>query len=234
MPNNAESYKQRIARLKSDMVNQGQRVEQMIDRAVEAVFDRDESKAAWVIENDAIIDKVDVDIERAAVELLADIARTSTNLGPDQLRWILTIVKVNNELERIADEAVNIAERAGAFISLPQAPPDRFHVMANSVIAIVRDANKTFDLVDSNFAKIVLASDDTIDAFEEAILREMQQELREGKVEVDFAFAVNQMAASLERVGDHCTNIAEQTIYAATGDIVRHTSAGWTAPEQPR
>ncbi len=233
MPTSAQGFEQRIARLKSDLVEQGRRVQRMLEAAVESVFDRDDSKARWVCDHDAVIDKVDVDIERAAVQILVDGARGGTSLGEAQVRWVLTIVKVNNELERIADEAVQVAERLDAFIALPDPPPDRFRVMANSVIGILENVVRCFDTLDADLARIVLASDDAVEAFEQAILRETQEGLRAGATTVDFAFAVNSMAAGLDRVNDHCTNIAEQVIYVATGAIVRHSHGHWTAPEQP-
>ena len=75
MPNTRESIERRIARLRVDMVEQGRRVERLVEGAVEAVFDRDAEKAAWVIKHDAVIDRADVEIERAAVDMLTDIAR---------------------------------------------------------------------------------------------------------------------------------------------------------------
>lgn len=233
MPNPTPGFEQRILRLKADLAEQGRRVQQMVEKAVEAVFERKRSEARQVLEHDEIIDKVDVEIERAAVELLVDVSRVVAALDERQIRWILTIVKVNNELERIADEACSMCEHIDAFVKLGQPLPERFRVMANSVIGIVQSAIACFDKVDMDLARVVLASDDAVDEFEQAILREMQQSLVDGKVSVDFAFTVNSMAAALDRVDDHCTNIAEQVIYVATGKIVRHLEGHWTAPEPP-
>ncbi|MEC9372386.1 MAG: phosphate signaling complex protein PhoU [Planctomycetota bacterium] len=229
----ATGFEQRIVLLKAVVVDPGRRVERMLDEAVLAVFNRDREKAAWVIQHDETIDRADVEIERAAVRLLCEIANVSTTLGPDQIRWILTVVKVNNELERIADEAVAIAERSAAFSDLDRTPPERFRVMAHSVIGILQSTTRCFEKVDVALAERVLQSDELVDQFEAQILRDMQQELAEKKVDVDFAFAVNTMAAALERIDDHCTNIAEQTIYVSTGKIVRHLEGHWSAPETP-
>lgn len=233
MTNPTTGFDQRILRLKADLVDQGRRVQQMVEKAVEAVFGRERDEARRVISRDEIIDKVDVEIERAAVELLMDVSRVVAALDEGQIRWILTIVKVNNELERIGDEACSMCERIDAFVRLAQPLPERFRVMANSVIGIVQSTIACFDKVDTDLARVVLASDDAVDEFERAILREMQQSLVDGKVSVDFAFTINSMAALLDRVNDHCTNIAEQVIYVATGNIVRHLHGHWTAPEPP-
>jgi len=233
MPISIESIEQRIAQLRADIVEQGRRVEQMVQTAVESVFDRDADKASWVIKHDEVIDRADVEIERAAVDLLTVIAHNAVDLPPRDLRRLLMIVKVNNELERIADNATLTAEQVEVFAQLPCRLSNRFRVMANSVIGVVRDTATCLEREDLEFSQTVLASDDTIDEFERAILHEMQQGVADGEVGVEFAFATNIMANELERIGDHCTNIAEQVIYIATGKIVRHMEGRWTTPEEP-
>ncbi len=228
-----EQFAQRISRLKADLAEQGRRVLQMVEQAVEAVFSHDLDAAKRIVKMDAVIDKVDVDIERAAVKIVNEMCEQVVESDPDTVRWLFTIVKVNNELERIADLAVDISERVGVFVELDECPPERFRVMANSVIGIVENAAMCFERADIKLAEIVLASDDLVDEFESAILREMHEELAEGAVAIDFAFAVNGMAAAMERIDDHCTNIAEQIIYVATGKIVRHAEGHWTSPENP-
>lgn len=228
-----ETFQRRIARLRSDLAEQGRRVERLVEAAVESVFNFDPAEAEWVISHDADIDRADVEIERAAVDLLADIARVSVELPARQLRLVLMIVKANNELERIADGAVAIAEQTPALHTLPGAPSARFHVMANSAVGIVRDTITCFQREDTAIARSVLASDDTMDEFERAILREMQQAVADGACHVEFAFATNIVANELERIGDHCTNIAEQVIYIDTGKIVRHMKGRWSEPREP-
>lgn len=234
MPIELEVFEKQIARLKADIVEQGRRVERMVEASIESLYDHDQAKADWVIEHDAIIDCADVEIERAAVDLLCDIARTAVDLPAKQLRLVLMIVKVNNELERCADLASDIAEQVGNFSTLPTEPSRRFRVMANSVVGIVRDTATCLERVDTKIAQSVLASDDTMDRFEQAILHEMQQGVAAGSVPVEFAFAANIVANHLERIGDHCTNIAEQIIYIATGQIVRHMKGQWSEPQDPQ
>lgn len=228
-----QKYEQRIERLRLDLTAQGRRVQRLLENAVEAIFDRDAAKAARVSSDDAEIDRVDVEIERACVELLVEIAHESVALEQSHLRWILTVVKVNNELERIADEACDIAHRVPMFIALRESPPERFRVMANSVIGILDGAVQCLERVDTRLARTVLMSDDAVDAFEQAIIREVQQGVADRTVSVDFAFAVSSIATMLDRVDDHCTNIAEQVIYVATGNIVRHQGGQWSEPAPP-
>lgn len=234
MPLSSEAFETRTKRLKADMADQGRRVQSMLERAIEALFSGDRETAQAVVDADALIDRVDVDIERAAVTLLADATKQGANLDDDQLRMILTVVKVNNELERIADSAVIIGERVLGEPDLPRGLPPVFRMMANSVIGIVQGAIDCFDRLNTDGARVVLASDDAVDAFEQQILRDAQRRFAAGEIEGETAFAMQTIAAELERVGDHCTNIAEQVIYVVTGMIVRHTEGHWTAPETPK
>ncbi len=226
-----EDFVRRIDRLRADLFEQGRRVGTMLEQSVEAVFDRDEAKGRRVIEADEVIDRVDVEVERAAVRLLKDVASQVAALDDGQLRMILTIVKINNELERIADAAVDIAEMSSTVDGA--APPGAFRVMANSVIGLLRDTANCFERLDTELAKRVLASDETIEEFERMILRDTQRGLAEGRIDVDAAFALHAMAARLEIINDHCSNIAEQVIYVATGAIVRHQSGQWSEPRVP-
>lgn len=229
MPTTPEGFQRRLDRLKADLVQQAGRAQRVVEGSIEAVFELDPVKARAAIALDEEIDRVDVEIERTAVALLEDATRQGAGLNADQLRLVLTIVKVNNELERIADAGVAIAERVAAH-HLPKAPPQTFRVMANSVIGILESTTRGFDAMDTRLARVVLASDEAVVAFKEMLLRESQEQIAAGKQTVDLAFGLHTMASHLERVADHCTNIAEQVIYLATGSIVRHLGGRWTEP----
>ncbi|MHC5006952.1 MAG: phosphate signaling complex PhoU family protein, partial [Planctomycetota bacterium] len=99
------AFQKKLAQLKSDLVTQGDRVNEMTLKSVDSLFDHDEAKAGEVVQYDAVIDKADVEIERASIPLLA-----MGEADDHGIRSVLTIVKINNELERIADCAVNVAE----------------------------------------------------------------------------------------------------------------------------
>ncbi len=222
------SFEQKLARLKDDLVTQGNRVMEMALRAVEGYFERDDAKARQVIADDEIIDRVDVEIERASIPLLA-MGVTDEH----QIRSVLMIVKINNELERIADCAVNVAEVVLESDDGDQAPPPTFRVMANSVIGMLREANRA--LVDSDIAlaRRVLTYDDTVDQFKREISLDAERKVAAGQFTVSFAFRLRTVAARLERIADHCTNICEQIIYLETGKVVRHLPQGWTEPAAP-
>lgn len=233
MPSVSTSFRERLWALKNELVEEGRLVQRTIELAVESVFEKDPAKARSVQEHDETIDRIDVRIEKDAVKLLFDAMHAGEQAEEYDLRMILTIVKVNNEFERIADMAVAIAERVDSFISLTRLPPDKFRVMANSVIGIMHNTVRALGQLDTNAAKLVLASDDATEAFKQAIIRDVEEGLAKGQHTVDYAFALNLVASNLARMADHCTNVAEQVIYVETGKIVRHMGDHWTAPMEP-
>lgn len=233
MTKSIDAIHEDLAKLKRDLVAQGEAVCGVVRGAVDALFEKDEPTARRVIDADEGIDSEDVRIEKAAVGIMGHIARTACDIPEHDLRMILTIVKVNNEFERIADLAVDIAERVPIVAGLDEPLPAKFRISAHSVIGITTDTLRAFDALDNAKAQLVLATDDTTEQFTAAILRDVEEALAGGRHSVDFAFALNTVAHALERIADHCTNIAEQTIYVTTGKIVRHTNQKWSDPTDP-
>jgi phosphate transport system protein len=221
-------FDRKLAQLNADLYTQGARVSDQIIRAVEASFDSDHEVARLVIQSDTVIDRVDVEIERACINLLRLGVTDEHNI-----RSVLTIVKVNNELERIADCAVIVAESAIDTNNLISSAPPTFRVMANSVVGMVRDANRALAEEDTELAVRVLSFDDTVDRFRREIVLDVQKRTSKGELDPLVAFTLLAVTRSLERIADHCTNICEQVIYLGTGKIVRHLPEGWTSPETP-
>lgn len=217
----------RINQLKADIAEQGRRVQWLLEQAFDAAFSADLAGAKRIESMDDVIDKVDVEIEKRSVQLLIDATATGAALPADQLRMVLTIVKVNNELERIADQGVAIAELVPELVRVNYALPEKLRVITNSCVGILRDACTSLDRSDPQLAKIVLASEDAVGQFKRAIMREAQLEVSRGTQNVDAAFALNDLTNICEMLSEHCTNIAEQSLYVATGTIVRHLGGHW-------
>ena len=226
---NPEDFAKRLERLRADLVEQGRRVQSLVESAFESLFDLDPAMADLVIERDNIIDKVDVDLEKASVKLLSDatIPDGDRSLGHAHIRTLLTVVKVNNEFERIADLAVEVARRVKQSHGSVKVMPNTFRVMSNSVVGIIRDVNRALDRSDPDLALVVLQSEDAVETFKQAILRDAEERIAVGDLGVDEAFLRHEIANLCERMADHCTNIAEQVIYTVTGKIVRHTDGRW-------
>ncbi len=232
MPTTPSGFSERIESLRSQLFVQGRRVQSLLEMAFNGLFSRDLEQAKRCVAADDEVDKVDVEMERAAVALLGDAVKEGATLDQDSLRMVLTIVKCNNELERVADCAVEIAELAAHMRSLSSPLPDTFRVMANSSVGILRDTCVSIQKRDAALAKVVLQSQHAVTAFKDALLRDAEERIASGNMSVDFAFRLHEVATVCEVVADHCTNMAEQIIYAMTGAIVRHTEAKWI--ELPR
>jgi phosphate transport system protein len=221
-------FDERLALLKQEIVAQGRRVLDLCTRAVDCFFDGDVDKAHAVVADDASIDAADVAIERASVPLLA-MGQTDEHA----IRSVLTIVKVNNELERVADDGVTIAERVLEPTRFSERVPDVFRVMANSVLGMLRDATRSLEREDAELARQVLLFDDTVARFKQQILLEAEQSVANGTFSAGFAFRLMAVTKALDRIGDHATNICEQVIYLRRGLIVRHRPEGWSEPSAP-
>ncbi len=221
-----EDFHKSLDSVLDDLLAQGRRVTDITLTAVESYFENDAEAAAGVIRADATIDHVDVQIERGCIALMGH--RPEAEF--DQ-RSILTIVKINNELERIADCAVNIAEANEQRKDTEVA--DTLRVMANSVVGMVRDSVQALAARDTDLAQRVLAFDDTVDAFKDELVARAQTALAKGVVSVGAAMQLLSVVRAVERMADHCTNICEQVIYLETGKIVRHLPTGWTKPALP-
>ena len=226
---NSRDFATRLGHLRADLVEQGRRVQSLVEAAFESLFDRDRQAASRVIGQDDIIDQVDVDLERASVKLLSDATGPHGDASVDQthVRTLLTVVKGNNELERIADLAVNVARCVGGVPGGAERMDQTCRVMGSGVVGIGRDLNRALDRWDPDLALVVRNSEDTVEAFKKAILRDAEEHIAAGDLGVDEAFLLHEIANLCERMADHCTNIAEQVIYSATGKIVRHTDGRW-------
>ena len=214
-----------VDQLHKDLAVQGDTVSELLYSSLEC-FLRGTGDPKKIEAEDVEIDKVDIQIERRSVKLLAQI-----NNDLD-LRNILTIVKVNNEFERIADRAVEIS-LASLDTKMRRDIPEPFEVVANNVIGLVRESVSSFRCRDALRAESVLRTDDAAGAFDEKISKEIISLVQKRKIGIDMALNLSHAARSLQRISDHCTNVCEQVIYVESGKIVRHSQAGWTAPIDP-
>jgi phosphate transport system protein len=207
--------------LKSRLSRMGAVVQQHVEQSVEALVTLDTKLAEHVIEGDNKVDDEEVKVEKGAIDLLA-----LHQPAAGDLRMITTIIKANSDFERIADCAVNIAQRV---LPLSQHDgyevPDDLKLMANSVIGTLRDTIKAFNLSDEAVARHVLRGDDVVDALYHQIVQDTLTQMEATRQQADIDLANIMIAKNLERIGDHCTNIAEDVIFVRLGRIVRHLHA---------
>jgi len=193
-------------------------VEDNLSLAVKAVQERDKSLALRVVEEDTAIDHAEVAVEEECLKLLALHQPVAIDL-----RFIVAVLKLNNDLERIGDLAVNIAERAIFLHAIPPVPiPFDFDAMSGKATRMLK---RSIDaLVDSDVpaAVEVCEADDEVDAINRGMYEQVKAAIREHPEHLDALIHLLSVSRHLERVADHATNIAEDVIYLVNGRIVRH------------
>lgn len=204
--------------LKRHILTLGTLVEENLRRAIDAIVRRDTIKAAQVVDLDTSIDLREVDVEEECLKALALYQPVAADL-----RFIVSVLKLNNDLERIGDKAVSIAERAAALAQLPSdvAQPG-FHDMAERVQFMLKRSLDALVNLDLAMARQVCAMDDEIDALNRGNYEVIKQGIRARPDLLDAWIAALAVSRNLERIADHCTNIAEDVVYLIEGDIVRH------------
>jgi phosphate transport system protein len=207
-----------LERLKKEILEVGSLVEEAIDKAIRALMERRPEIARDVINGDHAIDAKEVEVEEHCLKILALHQPVAIDL-----RFIVAVMKVNNDLERMGDLAANIAERA-AYLSTHDAIrlPSGLSKMAETVRAMVRGSLDALVNLDTKLARQVLASDDEVDAANREMFDVLQQ-LRHGDpATIDRAVQALSSSRNLERIADHATNIAEDVIFMIDGEVIRH------------
>jgi len=207
-----------LENLKELLVKMAALVETAIKHSVESLVERNSDLARETIKGDAKINTLDVKIDEECIRLLA----LKQPMGKD-LRFITTAMKITTDLERIADNAVNIAERA---VELNEEPLLKPYIdiprMSRIVQGMVRDTIDAFIKEDKSLAKDVIMRDDEIDDLNEAIWEELMAIMTRDPSTITRAVKITYISKYLERIGDHATNIAETVIYMVEGKIIRH------------
>jgi len=206
-----ETLKERVLRLSIE-------IEDRLRKALLAVANRDVALAKTVMDGDVEIDQREVAIEEECLKLLALHQPVASDL-----RFVIATLKVNNDLERIGDLAVNIADRARLLAAVPTPgiglPLDRMGTLA---IGMLRKVFQAFMDHDARLAVEVVASDDEVDDLNRNMIATVVGRLRAGDPSPEALLLLLGVSRELERVGDHASNIAEDLIYMFQGEIVRH------------
>ncbi len=207
-----------LENLKDMLLKMATLVERSIKKSVRALTERVSSLAEEVIREDQIINTYDVKIDEECIRLLA----LKQPMGKD-LRFITTAMKITTDLERIADNAVNIAERA---LELNEEPLLKPYIdiprMREVAQGMVRDSIDAFVNEDKRLAWDVIMRDDEVDDLNEMVLKELMFIMTQDPSTVSRAMKISYVSKYLERIADHATNIAEMVIYMVDGRIVRH------------
>jgi phosphate transport system protein len=214
-------FHEELEALKQTLLAMGGLVEDQIRRVMRALLERDDALAQKVIERDREVNAYDVEVDEQCVELLA-----LHQPAASDLRSITTAMKIVTDLERIGDQAVNIAQRAIELNREPQLKPYiDLPRMAEKAQAMVKESLDAFVSRDTALARRVCAADAEVDALKEQIFRELLTFMMEDARTIPRAIRLILISRFLERVADHATNIAEMVIYLVEGKMVRHTLA---------
>jgi phosphate transport system protein len=204
--------------LEQDILAQSSMVEEMIEKACRALRELRADIAQDVVDQEATIDRREIRIEEECLKILALHQPVAVDL-----RRTAAVMKINNELERIADLAVNIAERTQSLVEHPEfSIPETLETMAKLAASMVHDALDAFVQQDVAVARKVCSRDDQVDAYCREVIDELRQMMRLSSEMVEPALHFFSAARQVERIADHATNIAEDVIYLVEGENARH------------
>ena len=212
-----------IEKLKKKLLSLCSKIEEQLWLAVRSIKERDENLAQKVISYDIEIDQEEVNIEEDCLKILALYQPVAIDL-----RFLITALKINTDLERIGDLSVNIAERSD-FLSRrnPVTVPFDFDLMAEKTQAMLRKGIDALVNMDCELAYEVCALDDEVDAINKEMYQLVKQSILENPSDIDSLIHLLSVSRHLERIGDHATNIAEDVIYMAEGKIIRHKTESY-------
>lgn len=213
-----------VERLKKKLMQLGGLAEQALLGSVRVLQERDEELARTIIAADDKIDEYEVEIEEECQKILA----LHQPVAQD-LRFLIAVLKINGELERIGDCAVNIAERVLYLANNePLAIKADFEGMGQLVQTMLQNGLDALVNMDTDLAQKVVVQDDQVDAMNRDIYLEIQEGLRNNPERCEYLIHLLGVSRHLERIGDHASNIAEDVIYLVRGEIVRHKSEDFT------
>lgn len=208
-----------MERLTCEILKLAATVEELIHTAIQALCDSRADLADRVLRSDEAIDDWEVRIEEECLKILALHQPVAVDL-----RRVTAVLKINNDLERMADLAVNIAERAiylnkycpGAAI------PEKLEAMTAVAIRMVRGSLDAFVNLDADKARSIRALDDEVDRYNREIIDDLKMSMRSDPDRIEAGLELFSATRHLERVADHAANIAEDVVYLKEGEIIRH------------
>lgn len=211
-------FDEELKQLKDKLFKMGLLAEESIRKSVDSLIKRDSKLAKEVMDEDQKINILEIEIDEFGHELIALRQPTAVDL-----RFITMVLKINSNLERIGDQAVNIAEKA---ISLNREAPLKSYLnipkMAEIAIGMFKESLDAFIARDANKAKEICERDDELDMLNHQTYDALQESMKKREIEIQPAVSLIMVSHNLERIGDLGTNIAEDVIYLAKGIDIRH------------
>jgi phosphate transport system protein len=208
-----------IEQLQRRCIRMAGMAQQAVTLAAQAVKTLDPAVVEKVFEGEKLIDAEEVEIERQAINLLLLHHPAATDF-----RTVFGVVKINSDLERIGDCAVNIAQQVGGLLraGLEEGVPRDVRSIADAALMQVEDMVRCIAMRNSMLADRIRKADDLVDALNGQILQETQARMQQEPTVVPAGLALIMIAKNFERIGDHCVNIAEDVVFLMCGHIIRH------------
>jgi phosphate transport system protein len=211
-------FRKELESIKKRILTLGALVEDRVRLAVQSVDQIDAEIAGRIIKTDYEVDAMEVEVEEECLKVLALHQPVAVDL-----RFIIAVIKINNDLERIGDQAVNIAQRVEIIAKRPK-PPFMFDysVMAEKVQRMLKMSLDAFVNLDVDMAYKVITMDDEVDQIKNEAYDRIKQAIQDLPERVGYYINLLLISRHLERLADHATNVAEEVIYLVEGEIFRH------------
>jgi len=214
-------FENELAGLKQKLLTMASHAERAVNKAIEALVERDDEVARNVMADDVIVDQLEVEIDELAIQLLS-----KAPLATD-LRLITVAMKISHDLERVSDEATTIARRSLELSLEPQLKPYvDIPRMAAMALDMLKEALDAFVNRDPAKARTVIPRDKQVDLLNKQLHRELSSYMVERPSTITRCLNLMVISKSLERVADHATNVAEEVVYLYEGRDIRHTGQG--------
>lgn len=211
-------FDEEVKHINEKLIRMASIVEEMIRIAIKSLIDRNNSVLELINPKEKEVNDLQITIDEEIITLIARMQPVATDL-----RFLIAASKINSELERIADQVINIGQNTLILVKYPQLKPlVDIPLMADVVQKMVHDSLDCYIHKDVDAAQKVLNSDDKVDAFKDQIFRELLTYMMSEPQTIQRALCLILIARNLERIGDHSTNIAEEVIYMVQGRDVRH------------
>ncbi|MFC1765224.1 phosphate signaling complex protein PhoU [Planctomycetota bacterium] len=207
-----------IEKLKKSILTVGAMAELSVREAILAIQSRDEDLAQSVIEKDIQLDEMEVEVEETCLKILALYQPVAVDL-----RFLIAVLKINSDLERVGDLAVNVAERALYLATVPQVDLSfDFVTMSTKVQAMLKSSLDALVNFNARVAHTVCGQDDEVDALNSDVYTLVREAIVAHPEQAEALIHILSVSRHLERIADHATNIAEDVIYMIEGQVVRH------------
>jgi phosphate transport system protein len=217
----SKHLQRQIEALKQKILSVGTLVEDAIAKAISALVNRNGDLAREVIDSDSEIDRMEVDVEEECLKVLALYQPVAADL-----RFVVAVLKINNDLERMGDLARNIAKRVAYLASHERIDlPPEFRGRAAKAQGMVKRSLDALVNSDTLLARQIRDEDDEVDSLQRVIRDRIETQMRQSPEKLELLMRLMSVSRHLERLADMATNVAEDVIYMVEGDIVRHRAA---------